>query len=97
MGSLLTLGHYRIEPPHSYSVWVNLTIAGEGVTALLLTFVIIRIAFLSRNKYFVDPTNDMTDLLNDSEDEEIETFNKEKVDRARHRSRSRTSTGSTEL
>jgi hypothetical protein len=97
IGSLLTLGHYRIEPPHSYSVWVNFTIAGEGVTALMLTFVVIRIVFLGRKKYFVDPTNDMTDLLNVSEDEEIETFNKEKVDRARHRSRSRTPTRSTEL
>jgi hypothetical protein len=102
IGSLLTLGHYRQEPPHSYSVWINFTIAGEGVTALMLTFVVIRISYLNHKKYFVDPTNDMTDLLNvrednRSEDEEIETFNRGKVDKARHRSRSRTPTGSTEL
>ncbi|OXA50228.1 uncharacterized protein LOC110854220 [Folsomia candida] len=36
IGSFLTLGHYRIEPPWKYSAFVNFTIAGEGVATLLL-------------------------------------------------------------
>ncbi|KAH7693919.1 hypothetical protein AAVH_39041 [Aphelenchoides avenae] len=36
LGSLLTLGHYRSEPPCSYLPEVNFTIAGEGVLALCL-------------------------------------------------------------
>uniref|UniRef100_A0A914CSG7 Uncharacterized protein n=1 Tax=Acrobeloides nanus TaxID=290746 RepID=A0A914CSG7_9BILA len=35
-GSLLTLGHYRTEPPSTYRWEVNLTIAGEGFITILL-------------------------------------------------------------
>lgn len=36
LGSLLTLGHYRTEPPWKYEPFVNFTIAGEGVATILL-------------------------------------------------------------
>lgn len=36
LGSLLTLGHYRTEPPWNYEPFVNFTIAGEGVATILL-------------------------------------------------------------
>lgn len=37
VGSLLTLGHYRTEPPWKYEPFVNFTIAGEGVATILLS------------------------------------------------------------
>lgn len=39
--SLMTLMHYRIAPPSSYSLFVNFTICGEGVMAVLLIAVTI--------------------------------------------------------
>lgn len=100
IGSLLTLMHYRIEPPASYSAWVNFTIAGEGVSALILTIVIIRVLYLNQKQMFVDPAKDLAQLIEtnvDDEDDEIETFNRDKVEKARRRSRSQTPTGSTQL
>ncbi|KAL9545786.1 hypothetical protein MBANPS3_006987 [Mucor bainieri] len=44
--SLMTLMHYRIESPSMYSASVNFSIAGEGVSILLL----ICVAFLVRQK-----------------------------------------------
>lgn len=38
--SALTLMHYMAEPPQSYSLFVNFTIAGEGLAALVLAGVI---------------------------------------------------------
>lgn len=40
LGSLLTLGHYRTEPPWAYEALVNFTIAGEGVSTILLALLI---------------------------------------------------------
>lgn len=36
-GSLLTLGHYRTEPPWKYSISTTFTIAGEGLFTIILT------------------------------------------------------------
>lgn len=40
VGSLLTVLHYRTEPPSTYSAVVNFTIAGEGVVAMTLAAII---------------------------------------------------------
>lgn len=40
LGSLLTLGHYRTEPPWKYEPFVNFTIAGEGVSTILLALLL---------------------------------------------------------
>lgn len=39
-GSLLTVFHYRTDPPSVYSWEVNITIAGEGFLTLLLAGII---------------------------------------------------------
>lgn len=46
--SLLTLMHYRIAPPSSYSLFVNFTICGEGVMAVLL-FAVTIVCLCSKN------------------------------------------------
>ncbi|KAJ6643800.1 hypothetical protein Bhyg_08765 [Pseudolycoriella hygida] len=43
LGSLLTLGHYRTEPPWKYEPFVNFTIAGEGVATILLAVLLYRL------------------------------------------------------
>jgi len=40
--SILTLMHYVVEPPQSYTFPVNFTIAGEGISALILALMITR-------------------------------------------------------
>lgn len=40
LGSLLTLGHYRTEPPWKYEPFVNFTIAGEGVSTIILALLL---------------------------------------------------------
>uniref|UniRef100_A0AC35FR35 Uncharacterized protein n=1 Tax=Panagrolaimus sp. PS1159 TaxID=55785 RepID=A0AC35FR35_9BILA len=63
-GSLLTVMHYRIEPPTSYSLAVNFTIAGEGIITIILTAAIIYCLKQSNtNNYHVLNQNDDTDEL----------------------------------
>lgn len=47
-GSFLTLGHYRVEPPWSYSLSTTFTIAGEGVAGIILAVWLFR--FYKTNK-----------------------------------------------
>lgn len=87
-GSLLSLAHYLIEPPFSYQLIPNLTICGEGVMALALILVIIRIYYLNRNDMFGGPEKDLAQLLannNYSDDEEIVAFSKVDVEKAKKR------------
>jgi len=44
--SILTLMHYVVEPPQSYTLPVNFTIAGEGISALILVIAITRFSRL---------------------------------------------------
>ena len=79
----MTLGHYNYEPPSSYTLLTNFTIAGEGIVALLLAIIVIRLLYLNHERYFKDSKHDLEKLLSDynkdkrSDDEEIEieTFN----------------------
>ena len=79
VGSLLTLGHYNYEPPSSYTLLTNFTIAGEGISALLLAIIVIRLLYLNHERYFKSSNHDLENLLPDynkdkrSDDEEIET------------------------
>lgn len=50
LGSFLTVGHYRLEPPWMYSATVNFTIAGEGVATLLLAIWIYKYCKINANK-----------------------------------------------
>lgn len=43
LGSLLTLGHYRTEPPWKYEAFVNFTIAGEGIATILLAILLYKL------------------------------------------------------
>ena len=103
--SMLTLFHYRQEPPHSYSNWVNTIIIGESITGLMVTAVVTFIAYLNSKNFFRNTSNsDINSLVqindnyvNSSDDEEIETYNRNKVQSARHRSRSQTPTKTTAL
>ena len=79
VGSLLTLGHYNYEPLSSYTLLTNFTIAGEGISALLLAIIVIRLLYLNHERYFKSSNHDLENLLPDynkdkrSDDEEIET------------------------
>jgi hypothetical protein len=82
------LAHYLIEPPFSYLLIPNLTICGEGVMALALILVIIRIYYLNKNDMFGGPEKDLAQLLannNYSDDEEVVAFSKVDVEKAKKR------------
>lgn len=49
LGSLLTLGHYRTEPPWKYEASVNFTIAGEGIATILLALFLYQLYKVSLN------------------------------------------------
>lgn len=71
VGSLLTVLHYRIEPPSSYSIEVNFTIAGEGVVAILLLILVLiclRMAGKEDMKLEERETVEMENLLEDQQE-----------------------------
>jgi len=69
LGSLLTLGHYRTEPPWKYEPFVNFTIAGEGVATILFAVLLYRLRndSLRRAKVFVELDIEQTTGLLDDE------------------------------
>lgn len=69
-GSLLTLGHYRTEPPWKYSVSTTFTIAGEGFFTILLGIWMYRYyKTIKRLQQFPeDQTEDNDDLINAEKD-----------------------------
>lgn len=73
LGSLLTLGHYRTEPPWKYETFVNFTIAGEGVATILLALFIYQLRRESLRTLNVQQsidTEQSAGLLDDDNDEQ---------------------------
>lgn len=72
LGSLLTLGHYRTEPPWKYEPFVNFTIAGEGVATILLALSLYQLRKESLRKMNVAMEVDMEQaagLLDDEQEQ----------------------------
>ncbi|KAG4074012.1 hypothetical protein HA402_014217 [Bradysia odoriphaga] len=76
LGSLLTLGHYRTEPPWKYETFVNFTIAGEGVATILLALLLYQLRRKSLRMLDAQQSLDTEQsegLLYDDNDEEGQT------------------------
>ena len=96
--SLYPILRYRISPPTSYPVWINVVLLSGAVSALATTLIVSYIAHMNCKHSFANNSNkDLNNLINISDnfiqcsdDEELETFNKVKVQRARQRTPTKT-------
>jgi len=71
-GSILTVGHYTVELPPAFSAFVNFTISGEGIVAVMLV-ISVWIA-LRRFKYQqISMEETDTELIELNEDDVTET------------------------
>ena len=91
--SIHSLWHYFIEPPRVFTFWKNVMIIGEAMVSWALAVCISRISYLNEKQRFVSPQKDLQQLIDqeinnvyDVEDEDIETFDRIKVDKVRNRS-----------
>lgn len=92
--SFMTLLHYRIEPPTSFTAMRNFTILGEGFLAAVLVGVLVKV-WRQRHDREIELIREMNKFIeksgddaSDDEEEEIETFSQQGV-RLRSRSRDR--------
>jgi len=70
-GSLMTVMHYRVEPPSSYKLEVNGTIAGEGVLALVLAGIVFRCMAMTRDHGELDKADGVeAEVLIEPEEEQ---------------------------